>query len=168
MTTPAPTTFGTGTAPGLTAHDPALPPPRPGLYLRQRPGGIVAHLTASQDTVHTVRSLALTVLLAHGVDLETAESAQLVLSELLGNAVRAGGEHVPLVVEVHRSRGTDAVVAVHDPLADITPRRTSTPADSDEAECGRGLTLLDILAPGWTVEPSPIGKTIRCRVRAAG
>ncbi|MFF2080602.1 ATP-binding protein [Kitasatospora sp. NPDC058162] len=168
MTTPTPTAFGTGTAPGLTGHDPALPPPRPGLYLRQRPGGITAHLTACQDTVHTVRALALTVLLAHGIDLETAQSAQLVLSELLGNAIRACGEHVPLVVEVYRSRGIDAVVAVHDPLADTAPRRTDTPADSDEAECGRGLTLIDVLAPGWTVEPSPIGKRVCCRVRAAG
>lgn len=163
-----PTVFGTGTVPGLTAHDPALPPPRPGLYLRQRPDGITAHLTASQDTVHTVRALALTVLVAHGVDLETAESAQLVLSELLGNAERACGPHAPLVVEVYRSRGTDAVVAVHDPLADVCPRRTGTPADSAEAESGRGLTLLDVLAPGWTVSPSPIGKRICCRVRAAG
>ncbi|MER7848335.1 ATP-binding protein [Kitasatospora sp. NPDC096077] len=166
--TPAPTVSGTGTAPGLAAHDPALPPPRPGLYLRQRPGGITAHLTASQDTLHTVRSLALTALLAHGVDPETAEAARLVLSELIGNAIRACGPHVPLVVEVHRSRGTDAVVAVHDPLPDVIPRRTGIPADSAEAESGRGLTLIDILAPGWTIVPSPIGKRICCRVRAAG
>ncbi|MFF4384459.1 ATP-binding protein [Kitasatospora sp. NPDC001547] len=156
-----------GTAPGLTTHDPALPPPRPGLFLRQRPGGITAHLTADQDTVHTVRSLALTVLVAHGVDLETAESAQLVLSELIGNAVRACGEHVPLVVEVHRA-DHDAVVTVHDPLADVGPRRTGTAPDSDEAETGRGLVLLDVLAPGWTVRPSAIGKRIRCRIPAAG
>ncbi|MFE3501922.1 ATP-binding protein [Kitasatospora sp. NPDC059146] len=161
------TACGAGTAQGLTGHDPVLPSPRPGLYLRQCPGGVVAHLTADQDTVHTVRALALTVLVAHGVDLETAQSAQLVLSELLGNAIRACGEHVPLVVEVYRSRGIDAVVAVHDPLADTAPRRTDTAPDSAEAESGRGLTLIDILAPGWTVEPSPIGKQIRCRVRAA-
>ncbi|MFF1908257.1 ATP-binding protein [Kitasatospora sp. NPDC058218] len=162
------TTFGTGTAPGLTTQEPILPAPRPGLYLTARPGGITAHLTADQHTVQTVRALALTVLVAHGVDLDTAESAQLVLSELLGNAVRACGPHTPLVVEVYRSRGTDAIVSVHDPLADTAPRRTSTPADSDDAESGRGLTLIDILAPGWTVQPSPIGKAIHCRVRAAG
>ncbi|MCC9312359.1 hypothetical protein LN042_35790, partial [Kitasatospora sp. RB6PN24] len=82
----AATVFGTGTAPGLTASEPILPAPRPGLYLVHRLGGITAHLTADQETVQTVRSLTLTVLVAHGVDLETAESAQLVLSELLGNA----------------------------------------------------------------------------------
>ncbi|MET8624719.1 ATP-binding protein [Kitasatospora sp. NPDC004669] len=168
MTTPAPTVFGTGTASDLTSHDPVLAPPRPGFYLRQRPGGITAHLTADQDTVQTMRALALTVLVAHGVDLETAASAQLVLSELIGNAVRACGPHTPLVVEVHRSRGTDAVVTVHDPLSGAGPRRTDTAPDSDEAESGRGLTLIDILAPGWTVKPSPIGKAIRCRIPAAG
>ncbi|MFF4344254.1 ATP-binding protein [Kitasatospora sp. NPDC001540] len=160
------TTFGTGTAAGLTVQPPVLPAPRPGLFLRERLGGITAHLTADQETVHTVRSLALTVLVAHGVDLETAESAQLVLSELIGNAVRACGEHVPLVVEVHRA-DHDAVVTVHDPLAGVGPRRTSTAPDSDEAESGRGLVLLDVLAPGWTVRPSAIGKRIRCRIPAA-
>ncbi|ARF83224.1 ATP-binding protein [Kitasatospora aureofaciens] len=162
------TTYGTGTVPGLTAQEPILPAPRPGLYLVPRLGGITAHLTADQDTVQTVRALALTVLVAHGVDLETAESAQLVLSELIGNAVRACGDHVPLVVEIYRSRGVDAVVTVHDPLAGAGPRRTDTTPDSDEAESGRGLLLLDILAPGWTVTPSPIGKAIRCRIPAAG
>ncbi|GAA1234071.1 hypothetical protein GCM10009665_25420 [Kitasatospora nipponensis] len=161
------TVFGTGTAPDLTATEPILPAPRPGLYLVHRLGGITAHLTADQDTVQTVRALALTVLVARGVDLETAESAQLVLSELLGNAVRACGPHAPLVVEVHRAEN-DAVVTVHDPLFGTGPRRTGTAPDSDEAESGRGLVLLDILAPGWTVTPSPIGKRIRCRIPAAG
>ncbi|MCC9312085.1 ATP-binding protein, partial [Kitasatospora sp. RB6PN24] len=79
---------------------------------------------------------------------------------------RACGEHVPLVVEVHRAEN-DAVVTVHDPLFGAGPRRTDTAPDSDEAESGRGLVLLDILAPGWTVKPSPIGKRIRCRIPAA-
>ncbi|MEE1821234.1 ATP-binding protein [Streptomyces sp. BE20] len=162
------TTFGTGSAPGLTGQVPMLPAPRPGLYLANRPGGITAHLTADRDTVQTVRALALTVLIAHGVDLETAEAARLVLSELIGNAVRACGEHVPLVVEVHRSRAADAVVTVHDPLADAAPRRTGHAPDDDEAESGRGLLLLDILSPGWTVQPSAIGKSIRSRIPAAG
>ncbi|GAA2154382.1 hypothetical protein GCM10009760_53260 [Kitasatospora kazusensis] len=157
------TTFGTGTAPGLTAQEPILPEPRPGLYLVHRLGGITAHLTADRDTVQTVRALALTVLVAHGVYLGNAESAQLVLSELIGNAVRACGPHVPLVVEVYRA-GHDAVVAVHDPLAGTGPRRCGTAPDSDEAESGRGLVLLDVLAPGWTVEQSAIGKRIRCRI----
>ncbi|GAA2121498.1 hypothetical protein GCM10009759_71280 [Kitasatospora saccharophila] len=161
------TVFGTGTAPGLTAQPPILPAPRPGLYLAAQPGGITAHLTAERDTVQSVRALALTVLLAHGVDLETAESAQLVLSELIGNAVRACGPHVPLVVEIHRA-DQDAVIAVHDPLFRAGPRRTTTAPDSDEAESGRGLVLLDVLAPGWTVTASAIGKRIRCRIPAAG
>ncbi|MFE4604318.1 ATP-binding protein [Kitasatospora indigofera] len=161
------TTFGTGTAPGLTTQAPILPAPRLGLYLANRLGGITAHLTADRDTVQTVRALAVTVLLAHGVDLETAESAQLVLSELIGNAVRACGEYVPLVVEIHRAE-QDAVIAVHDPLFGAGPRRTDTAPDSDDAESGRGLLLLDVLAPDWTVTASAIGKRIRCRIPAAG
>jgi anti-sigma regulatory factor (Ser/Thr protein kinase) len=160
------TTFGTGTAPTLTAMEPILPAPRPGLYLVHRLGGVTAHLTADQDTVHTVRALTRTVLLAHGVDLDTAESAQTVLSELVGNAVRAGGPHVPLVVEVYRV-DHDAVITVHDPLAGISPRRTGIGLDDTDAESGRGLLILDILAPDWTVTTSATGKRIRCRIPAA-
>ncbi|MFJ1796545.1 ATP-binding protein [Kitasatospora griseola] len=161
------TTFGTGTAPGLTTQAPILPAPRPGLYLAPRPGGITAHLTADRDTVQTVRALALTVLVAHGVDLETAQSAQLLVSELIGNAVRACGPHAPLVVEAYRTE-RDAVVAVHDPLPGAGPRRAATDPGSDDAESGRGLVLLDVLAPGWTVTASAIGKRIRCRIPVAG
>ena len=160
------TVFGTGTVTGLATQEPVLPDPRPGLYLVNRLAGVTAHLTADRETVSTVRSLALTVLVAQGVDLETAQSAQLVLSELIGNSIRACGEHVPLVVEVY-SVEHDAVVTVHDPLTGTGPRRCDTASDSDEAESGRGLVLLDILAPGWTVEQSAIGKRIRARIPAA-
>jgi len=159
------TVTGTGTMTDLVALEPQLPEPRPGWYVRPRLGGITAHLTAGADTVHEMRRLALTVLLAYGVDLETARDAQLVLSELIGNAVRAGGAHVPLVVEVYTS-SKDAVVSVHDPLAGVSPRRQAVAPGDPEAETGRGLVLLDVLAPGWTVTSSPVGKRIRCRIPA--
>lgn len=158
MTAPAAATvYGTGT---MTEQRPVLPASIPGLYLRHRPGGFTAHITASEHTLIAVRHLTADVLQFHGADRESAGAAQLVLSELVGNAVRACGDHVPLVVDVYRNRD-GITVAVHDPAADLLPHRT---ACGDLAESGRGLVLLDLLAPGWTVTSSPFGKQIRCHL----
>ncbi|WP_150135636.1 ATP-binding protein [Streptomyces hyaluromycini] len=55
---------------------------------------------------------------------------------------------------------------VHDPDPGVLPRRRAIPLDSAEAEGGRGLGLVDLLAPGWHVRCSAIGKQVRCRVPA--
>lgn len=160
MTAPAAaTTYGTGT---MTEQGPVLPASVAGLYLRHRPGGFTAHITASEHALAAVRHLTADVLQFHGADLGSAGTAQLVLSELVGNAVRACGTHAPLVVDVYRNRD-GITVAVHDPAPDLLPHRT---AAGDLAESGRGLVLLDLLAPGWTVDRSPVGKQIRCRLVA--
>jgi anti-sigma regulatory factor (Ser/Thr protein kinase) len=153
----AATTYGTG---AMTEQQPALPASVVGLYLRNRPGGFTAHITASEHSLATVRHLTADVLQFHGADMESAGTAQLVLSELVGNAVRACGPHAPLVVEVYSNRD-GITVAVHDPAPDLLPHRTVA---GDLAESGRGLVLLDLLAPGWSVDRSPVGKQIRCRL----
>ncbi|MGY1503660.1 ATP-binding protein (plasmid) [Streptomyces sp. QTS52] len=154
------TVFGTGT---MVADPPALPASVPGRYLRHREGGFVAHITASDDAFSLVRGLTASVPLAHGADQDTADTAQWVVSELLGNSLRACGDHVPLVIEVYAT-GLGIQVNVHDPATDLLPRRNTVAMDSDIAESGRGLGLLDMLAPGWDSAPSPVGKQIRCHV----
>lgn len=151
----------------LNAAAPAVPaaPTIPGFYLRSRPHGFAAHVCASSQNLCQVRQLTSTELLAQGVGVDAVDSAQLVLSELVGNSVRAYGDYVPLVVEVYvTSHGV--AVNVHDPDASALPRRRATPLDSAEAETGRGLGLVDLLAPGWHVRRSAIGKQVRCRVPA--
>ncbi|MEH0577827.1 MULTISPECIES: ATP-binding protein [Streptomyces] len=137
----------------------------PGYYLRPRPQGFAAHICASQQHLGAVRALTGAELLAHGVDADVVHSAQLVLSELVGNSVRACGEHVPLVVEVYVT-SYGIAVNVHDPDPGALPRRRATLLDSAEAESGRGLGMVDLLAPGWNVRRSAIGKQVRCRVAA--
>jgi hypothetical protein len=131
--------------------------------VRHREGGFVAHITASQFTFSTVRGLTATVPVAYGASPEAADTAKWVVSELLGNASRACGDHVPLVVEVYAT-GRNVVVNVHDPAGEQLPERSGTAMDSSTAESGRGLDLLDVLAPGWDVVSSPVGKQIRCQV----
>ncbi|MDX3232528.1 ATP-binding protein [Streptomyces sp. ME19-01-6] len=143
---------------------PQLPPVR-GLFPRHRARGFVAQMAASDDALSAVRKLTATVPVQYGADSATAEAAELVVSELISNAVKACGDGTLLFVEVHV---TDAsiTVAVHDSRGDLPLDRSEAAMDSAEAESGRGLYLLDVLAPGWTVAPSPIGKQVRCQVRA--
>lgn len=160
----AATVHGTGTSSEVFVQRPFLPKSVDGLYLRHRSGGLVAHLTATQDTLSTIRALAHSVLLFYGATSDHADTAQLLLSELVGNVVRACGEHhVPLVIEVYTTVA-GVTVAVHDPLPELLPLRGEAAMDSDQAVSGRGLALLDLLAPGWSVESSPIGKRVQCHL----
>lgn len=135
------------------------------LDLRHHDKGFEAHLAASPATLKTVRRLLDTVLTDGGADGDLVGTAQLIVSELIGNAVRAAGDGVHLLVEAYPV-ADGVTVNVHDPLADQLPRRSGQTMDDTDAESGRGLLLLDLLAPGWTVEPSPVGKQIHCTVSA--
>jgi hypothetical protein len=156
------TVSGTGT---MVADRPVLPASVPGFHLRHRAGGFVAHITASESVFSTVRGLTVSVPMAYGAGQATADTAEWLVSELLSNALRACGDHVPLVVEVYVT-GRSVQVNVHDPAANVLPHRSAVAMDSDIAESGRGLGLLDMLAPGWDVVSSPVGKQIRCRIDA--
>jgi anti-sigma regulatory factor (Ser/Thr protein kinase) len=138
----------------------------PGFYLRPRPQGFAVHILASQERVRRLRALIGRTLHDAGVDGELTDNVQLVASELVGNAIRACGDSVPLVVETYAEPG-GVRVTVHDPERDALPRRPGTAPDDDAAESGRGLFLLDLLAPGWQVEGTPIGKQVRCLIPPA-
>ncbi|GAA1143358.1 hypothetical protein GCM10009577_79200 [Streptomyces javensis] len=142
-------------------------PTVPGLHARHRVRGAVAQVSASPVTLSAVREMVGTVPVAYGADHETAEAAQLVVSELVSNAVRACCPDALLVVEVQTTLDGCITLAVHDPDGDHLPQRRVTAMDNDDTESGRGLLLLDVLAPGWIVERSPLGKQVRCHIRGA-
>jgi anti-sigma regulatory factor (Ser/Thr protein kinase) len=153
-------------------------PPTLGWYPTSTPtsAGFVLHLSATPRNLRAIRGLTEKTLLGAGVDADLAHTAQMVLSELYGNAVRACGDFAPLVAEVEveppsgiRGGAPEAVwVCLHDPCRDARPRRSGVRLDDPRAESGRGLPLLDMLAPGWDVAATPVGKQIRCRVPFAG
>jgi hypothetical protein len=112
------------------------------------------------NVVWTVHGTVWALYRVQGTD--TVENVQLVASELVGNAVRAYGDLVPLVVEVETDDAEAGVwVKVHDPDPVRRPRRSRVAMDDAEAVCGRGLSLIDFLAPGWDVSVTPIGKQVR-------
>ena len=102
-----------GTATGREGQNPRASARGASQYFRPRPQGFAAHICASPQNLGAVRSLTGTELAAYGIDADAAHSAQLVLSELVGNSVRACGEHVPLMVEVYVT-SYGIAVNVHD------------------------------------------------------
>ncbi|PZT74367.1 MULTISPECIES: ATP-binding protein [unclassified Streptomyces] len=135
-----------------------------GHYLTPTPTGFSLHMSASPRNLRAVRGLTRATLLNAGVAPDLVDSAQLVLSELYGNAVHACGDYVPLVAEVEPA-AAGVWVRLHDPDRRGLPRRRGVRPDDSTAESGRGLPLMDPLAPGWDVTPTPVGKQIRCLVR---
>jgi serine/threonine-protein kinase RsbW len=84
------------------------------------------------------------------------ETAVLLVSELVGNAVRharTGGHGLVLRLE---NAGTWLRIEVHD--ADPRPPRPSTPAGLDES--GFGFVLVDALAGKWGVRETTTGKAV--------
>ncbi|WP_327188879.1 ATP-binding protein [Streptomyces xinghaiensis] len=153
--------------------------PALGWYPAVNPAGFVLHLSATPRHLSAARRLVEKTLCGAGVDADLTDSVQLVLSELYGNAVRACGDFVPLVAEVEvepesvpGGAGAGAPSAVwvrlHDPYRTARPRRTGVRMDDPEAESGRGLPIVDLLAPGWDVTATPVGKQVRCRVPVPG
>lgn len=86
------------------------------------------------------------------------DDAVLVVSELVGNAVRhttAGPDC--LTIEIG---GDQVVVAVHDPEPDDARVHLSEAAADPLAESGRGLWLAQTLARRWYVETTAVGKAV--------
>jgi anti-sigma regulatory factor (Ser/Thr protein kinase) len=87
--------------------------------------------------------------LEHAVD-----SAQLLTSELVTNAVVHAGTDVQVIMEVEGDR-------LHIEVIDLTQRPPVIRyAPYDDLQTGRGLTLLDTVASSWGVEPLEQGKSV--------
>lgn len=89
---------------------------------------------------------------------ETGHDLVLLVSELVTNAVRYGAPPVRLEVDVD----DDSVVVG---VGDASPSALRRRAAGDDAEGGRGLALVDLLADEHGVRPSPPGKTVWAAVR---
>jgi anti-sigma regulatory factor (Ser/Thr protein kinase) len=103
-----------------------------------------------------------TTLLSGRVQAEDVESAALVVSELVTNAVVHAGTPVELQVELD-GRLLRLRVADGDGRPPV-PRR----AVSDSLSTGRGLRLLEVLSTRWGVEPvrdsGSSGKVVWCEL----
>lgn len=100
-------------------------------------------LTPDPRCVSDARSVARTVCAQHGVDEDRQEDVVLVISELVGNAIRHGA--APLSYDVVADQ-EGVLVLVQD--ADEHPPGVGAPAPPSK-ESGRGLFLVGELARDW-------------------
>lgn len=95
------------------------------------------------------------------VDRDTSETAVLLATELVTNAVEhgRGSAYLDATVEAGaiRLEVTDS--------STVEPRPNTEVSDLDER--GRGLILIDALASRWGVRPQPEGKTVWCELDLA-
>ena len=87
--------------------------------------------------------------------LERVDDVQLVVSELVTNAVLHAGTDVEIWLDVDPKR---LVVAVSDFGPGLPERRDAGPEDDH----GRGLNLVDSLSSAWGVEIADPGTTVWC------
>ncbi|SEO70665.1 Histidine kinase-like ATPase domain-containing protein [Actinacidiphila rubida] len=132
----------------LVADDPAAGV----LDLLGDPSAREVHLTSRPESASTARRLALSVIRLWGLAVH-ADTVELLVSELVGNAVRHTGART-FGLRMQRRRGWIRI-EVRDPsraLPCLLPVR-----EMDTS--GRGLFLVDTLSDRWGVDLQPRGKT---------
>lgn len=147
---------GTGPAAGAGPGEAAEGP----LDLLGDPSVHEVHLTTRPESASTARRLALGVVGRWGLD-HHADTVELLVSELVGNAVRHTGAG-SFGLRMLRRRGWIRV-EVRDPSRALPCLLPVRPLDIG----GRGLFLVDTLADRWGVDLQARGKTTWFELRAA-
>jgi anti-sigma regulatory factor (Ser/Thr protein kinase) len=122
-------------------------------------------LVPARRAPHLARTFAAETLEAWDFRAEDVEAVQLVVSELVTNAVLHAATTAAILLEL--SRVGDALrVTVSDDSAQA-PQRRDHPFPS-AAESGRGVEIVDALADRWGTElHRRDGKTVWCELRTA-
>ena len=118
------------------------------------PSSSVATVPRAPQSSARLRSLLWTTFACWECDDERLDDAALVLSELVGNAVRhAQGE----TLQVRLRRTADVLrIAVHDGSPDLPAPRDASADD----ESGRGLLIIEALSHRWGCQALPGGKVV--------
>jgi anti-sigma regulatory factor (Ser/Thr protein kinase) len=146
---------------------PDLPEPEAASAGRGDDGRVRVDLRNTPQAPRLSRTVVTDVLLEAGLP-ELVDTASLLVSELVTNALRYGGGPRELLVQVD---GEALDVGVRDgsprpphPVAPDGPGAASV-VDGGLAENGRGLLLVDLLADSWGWRPENGGKLVWFRLR---
>ncbi|MFE1176589.1 ATP-binding protein [Streptomyces sp. NPDC058773] len=90
------------------------------------------------------------------IDGELADSAELLLSELVTNAVQAQASDAPHVGVRFVWSGGHLRLEVQDASGELPVMNDA----KEDDECGRGLVLVDALASGWGIDRGATGRTV--------
>ncbi|MDH6130016.1 ATP-binding protein [Kitasatospora sp. GP82] len=113
----------------------------------------VRHMPCAPESARVARRLVAEKFTAWGRE-DLIENAQLVVSELVGNAARHTG--CTRLCVLLRLEGTAARIAVRDSSFAL-PVVLHT---GERDENGRGMGLVDLLSKQWGVEEAPFGKWV--------
>jgi anti-sigma regulatory factor (Ser/Thr protein kinase) len=144
------------------------PWPLPSTPSRTRNAAVDSHATLnlvpSQRAPRLARAFAADALQSWAAPAREVDAVQLVVSELVTNAVLHAPESPSIILELFRtSEAVRVLVSDHSPRE---PVRREGPAPWS-AGSGRGVALVDSIADRWGTEPrSPRGKTVWCELRA--
>ncbi len=122
------------------------------------PGRVARRFERTPSGAHAARAFLTGTLLAWD-RAPMLDAAQVVVSELAGNALRHGAGRFSVAVEL---RAQEVWIGVHDSSPRLPQRREAGPA----ATGGRGLELIEALSVSWGTTPEPEGKTVWAVVRS--
>lgn len=138
------------------------------LASRQRPSDRVSMpltLGAIADSPRTARTAARSLLIEWGLA-NLIESVELIVTELVTNAVQASSDHVvPPPVQFRMSATRHAVLVE---VWDRDPREPVIRQATDVDECGRGLLLVAAISTQWGWAGFDQGKIVWAEVREDG
>jgi len=126
-------------------------------------------LAAQNDAPYWARRLVLTALRAWHLSSEVTETTQLLVSELVTNAVAAAGQYRDAAYgQYAASAGRISLTLRYAPgrvIAEVLDPDPHPPvlADADlDAESGRGLMLVQALSKEWSFSLQSSGKVVSC------
>jgi anti-sigma regulatory factor (Ser/Thr protein kinase) len=120
----------------------------------RRAWAAIASFPPHPENVRHARRIARTALAAWGAD-DLVDSAEMLVSELVTNAMRYGCGPVDLTLAL---TGDCLRIAVADEGPCLPVPRTAC----DDAQSGRGLMIVEMLADSWEVSVRLTGKTVSC------
>ncbi|MFE2037854.1 ATP-binding protein [Streptomyces scopuliridis] len=115
-------------------------------------------LAGVPESVGAARAYACEFVAYHLPDIgtESADNVQLIVSELVTNAVRYGTEPGDSLLLTLTAMAASVRVEVRDPVR----RRPCLRGASNERDRGRGLFIVEALAERWGVTDQPFGKAV--------
>ncbi|MFB4196759.1 ATP-binding protein [Streptomyces carpaticus] len=129
---------------------------------------IAVHLFPRPASVPKIRALARSVLADWGLDQDSGDRAEVLVSELVTNAIgaRAPGDELVGVRLLRPVADGPLRLEVSDPGAGVPRMRVP----GGDEQCGRGLLLVEALADswGWTPCASGTGKTVWAELWVTG
>ncbi|MEU9737163.1 ATP-binding protein [Streptomyces sp. NPDC048002] len=130
-------------------------------HVTGRAGCMTADLPCVPESVARARALVSSVLAGWGLGHDLADIAELVVSELMTNAVdHTETDRTEVVIE----RQADSTVRIQ--VSDTSSVAPHMEKAADDAECGRGLRLVDALCVRWGYDPHARGKVAWAEIKA--